>query len=61
MVKGFLLLFATSVLEARIITSFLEAAEYQVTELVALPSADPPGELPHFDAAVLVLEMERRN
>ncbi len=56
MVKGFLLLFATSVLEARIITSFLEAAEYQVTEFLASPNNDHSRQPPQFDAAVLVLD-----
>ncbi len=58
MVKGLLLLFATNVLETRIITSFLEAAEYQVTDFWALPAGDHSGPALSFDAAVLVLDNE---
>ncbi len=58
MVKGLLLLFAPSILEARIITSFLEAAEYQVVDFLALPSDDHSGNPLPFDAAVLVLDNE---
>ncbi len=58
MVKGLLLLFAPSILEARIITSFLEAAEYQVIDFLALPSDDHSGNPLPFDAAVLVLDNE---
>ncbi len=56
MVKGLLLLFATSVLEARIIASFLEAADYEVVDYSTIASSHPHSAPLYFDAAVLVLE-----
>ncbi len=58
MIKGSLLLVAQSVLESRIITSFLEAADYEVTEFLMLSAQGQPPRRRHFGAAVLILENE---
>ncbi len=54
MIRGRLVLWADSVFEGQVITSFLEAADFQVDNLAA------PGYIPHeptgYDVAVVVLD-----
>ncbi len=57
MITGSLLLVAHSALESQIITSFLEAADYQVADFGSWRQAAGP-RLTDFDAAVLVIEDE---
>ncbi len=54
MIRGRLVLWADSALEAQVITSFLEAADYEVVNLT-LPgfNSRQPGE---FDVAIVVLD-----
>ena len=60
MTKGSLLLDARSALESQIITSFLEAADYQVADFTTWRQATD-SRLTDFDAAVLVIENENTN
>jgi hypothetical protein len=56
MTKGSLLLVATSALEARIIISFLEAADYGVTDISSLPSLNSSRLPVPVHAAIVVME-----
>ncbi len=56
MIRGRLLLWADSVLEAQVVTSFLQAADYEVVNFGALPASNENSRLSHFDLAVVILD-----